>query len=269
MARINISMFIAVLSALISIVIADCTRASLLEASEHYLTAQSTGALQPLLTTDFSYIENNKTKDVRSSVLASPLAIAHNHTLLDALTCATYTELVITDPKKQYLIGTQIHYTPSTDGSLQISLIDAIVSTTGDWQFNATKSLSYIESENWAPLNASQKISRTALLAAADAYLDLWGNSKAAVPWGTPCDRMEGSSYTGKGTSTDSCNVGIPTGTVAPNTARRYVVDESMGYVSVLCIFQCMGNAPDSHEFRLVDGKLRYVHTMTVMRQTT
>jgi hypothetical protein len=79
---------------------------------------------------------------------------------------------------------------------------------------------------------------------------------------------MEGSSYTGKGTSTDSCNVGIPSGKEPENTDRRYVIDESMGSASVLCVFQTMSNAPDSHEIRLEGGKLRYVHTMTVMRSS-
>ena len=96
----------------------------------------------------------------------------------------------------------------------------------------------------------------------------LWSQNatKPTVPWGVPCDRMEGSSYTGKGTSTDSCNVGIPAGKEAPNIDRRYVIDESIGSVSVLCVFQTMANAPDSHEFRLESGKLRYVHTMTVFK---
>jgi hypothetical protein len=70
----------------------------------------------------------------------------------------------------------------------------------------------------------------------------------------------------GKGTPTDSCNVGIPTGSSAPNIDRRYVVDEVNGCASVLCTFQIMKNAPDSHEFRLENGKLRYVHTMTIYK---
>jgi hypothetical protein len=79
---------------------------------------------------------------------------------------------------------------------------------------------------------------------------------------------MEGSAYTGKGTSTDSCNVGIPAGKEPPNIDRRYVINESMGSVSVLCVFQTMANAPDSHEFRLQGGKIRYVHTMTVFKSS-
>jgi hypothetical protein len=74
---------------------------------------------------------------------------------------------------------------------------------------------------------------------------------------------MEGSSHTGSGKSTDSCNVVIPSGSEPPNTDRRYVIDEAMGSVNVLWVFQTMANAPDSHELRLEGGRLRYVHTMT------
>lgn len=101
---------------------------------------------------------------------------------------------------------------------------------------------------------------------AIDAYLDLWGNSSAAVPWGTPCRRMEGSAYTGSGKPDDSCNVGIPGGSQPPVTNRRYVIDEQYGSANVLRDFGAMkSGAPDSHEIRLENGKLRYVHTMTVM----
>src|ERR1035438_9515427 len=71
-------------------------------------------------------------------------------------------------------------------------------------------------------------------------------------------DRMGGSAYIGKGTDMDSCSVGIPSGNEPPNTDRRYVIVESVGLVSVLCVFQTMANEADSHEFRLNSGKLRY-----------
>lgn len=80
---------------------------------------------------------------------------------------------------------------------------------------------------------------------------------------------MEGSVYTGKGTSTDSCNVGVPAGNEPSNIDRRYVIDERMGSVSMLCVFQTMANAPDSHEFRLEGGKIRYVHTTTMFKSST
>ncbi len=45
--------------------------------------------------------------------------------------------------------------------------------------------------------------------------------------------------------------------------SRRYVIDESVGAVSVMMLLSGFGNAPDSHLFRLEGGKLHRVHTMT------
>ncbi|RDL38143.1 uncharacterized protein BP5553_05576 [Venustampulla echinocandica] len=193
------------------------------------------------------------------------MKIDHNRTILDTTACATYTELIITDSTKPYVIGTQIHHNSTADGILKVVLVDTIASGTGDWLFNATQTLQYVLQESWATIPQEKRDSRETLQAVGDAYLDLWGNPDAPVPWGTPCRRLEGSSYTGKGLPTDSCNVGIPGGTQPPNTDRRYVIDETVGSVDVLCTFGTMRDAPDSHELRLEGGKLRFVYTMTVM----
>ena len=99
--------------------------------------------------------------------------------------------------------------------------------------------------------------------AAADAYLDIFNNKKVVVPWGTPCARLEGGSYTGKGLPTDSCNVGIPSSEDLTN--RRYVIDETVGAVDVFLNFGGATGLPDSHQFRIESEKIRYVHTLTVM----
>ena len=54
---------------------------------------------------------------------------------------------------------------------------------------------------------------------------------------------------------------------------RRFVVDETIGSVVVFCTFGA-GNAnggsgaPDTHLFRVENGKLRYVHTLTHLLQS-
>jgi hypothetical protein len=80
------------------------------------------------------------------------------------------------------------------------------------------------------------------------------------VPWGTPCARLEGSAYTGKGLPTDSCNVGVPDN--IDMAERRYVIDPNFGAVAV---FLKMGpnKRPDAHVFRIEDGKIRWIHTIT------
>ena len=45
---------------------------------------------------------------------------------------------------------------------------------------------------------------------------------------------------------------------------RSYVVDEEMGTVNIFLLFGNPPGAPDTHTFRLVNGKLRYIHTLTL-----
>ena len=93
--------------------------------------------------------------------------------------------------------------------------------------------------------------------------LDMFrGTSVDTVPWGNPCERVEG----GNMHITPDCIQGMPGhggmgGTVNINN-RRYAVDVDMGTVDIFCSFG--GSMPDSHLFRLIDGKIRLVHTLSV-----
>ncbi|KAF2794816.1 hypothetical protein K505DRAFT_349064 [Melanomma pulvis-pyrius CBS 109.77] len=242
----------------------DCDRTALSEAADAYVAAQTAGSLDSLqdrLSSNWTYQENNKIVTSQTSgVLRKPLKIDHRRTNYDLVACATYTELV--SASGPYVLGTQIRH----GADKKVISIDTIASTTNSWLFNATKTLEYVKQESWAPIPAAKRDARAVIQAAGDAYLDMWSSSTAdkLVPWGTPCVRLEGSAYTGKGSPDDSCKPGIPSNhNQAPNTHRRYVIDEEMGSVSIFCVWEHMMNAADSHEFRLEGGKLRYVHTMT------
>jgi hypothetical protein len=77
--------------------------------------------------------------------------------------------------------------------------------------------------------------------------------------------------HTGKGVPEDTCEVGVPSGVNIAN--RRFIVDETIGSVVVFCTFGAGSptggsGAPDTHLFRLENGKLRYVHTLTHLLQS-
>jgi hypothetical protein len=243
----------------------ECDREALKAAADAYVAAQGAGSLSALTTlagSEWTYVENNVEMSPTKSVLTKALKIESRRTNFDMVSCATYTELIA--PTGPFVIGTQIHHDPA---NMAVKLIDTIASTTNSWVFDAAKTLSYVKGEDWFVIPEGKRDSREAIKAAGDAYMDLWSDATAEsrVPWGTPCTRLEGSAYTGKGLPTDSCKPGIPSNhNQAPNSHRRYVIDESMGSVSILCVWEHMMNAADSHEFRLEGGKLRYVHTMTV-----
>ena len=243
---------------------ADCTRDSLKTATETYMSAQTAGkpdGVVSLAAAGLNYTEDSLPHDIKTGVLTMPLRIDHNRSLLDTTQCATYTELIVTDPAHPRVIGTQMRFDKG-----KLVKMESLVTQAGDWAFNASGTLFYAAREDgkWGVIPEAERDSRAVIQAAADAYLDLFNNKSVTVPWGTPCDRLEGSMYTGNGSATDSCNVGVPSGVVISN--RKYVIDETVGAVDALVTFQ---TRPDSHEFRVEKGRIRFVHTLTIMRNLT
>ncbi|KAI1342175.1 hypothetical protein F5Y15DRAFT_333832 [Xylariaceae sp. FL0016] len=236
---------------------AQCSREILVAATDKLLEAQIAGKPDTLGSLDgVGYLEQFKTADVKTGILATAVKLDFNRSLHDATQCSTYTEMISATGEHPYVIGTQMHLT--TDG--KIANLSTLVTDKGDWLFNATGTYYWASREKWDPIPEDQRDSRAVIQAAADAYADIFNNKTVKVPWGTPCARLEGGSYTGNGSANDRCDVGIPNGVQLKN--RRYVIDETLGAVDVFIDF---ATVPDSHEFRVEKGKIRYVHTITVM----
>ena len=242
-----------------------CTREILRERAQQYLAAEADGQVimhvKPMGEW-VSYYENGELSSMTfGGVIASPQKVDWHRSFYDPVTCTAFVESVITDPKHPYVIGTSIRASGAPgSGAGTVSRFDAVVTDKDDWLFDASKTLYYARREDWSEIPAARRATREQLKAAADAYLDYFKNKSVAVPWGTPCDRLEGSVYTGKGDGTDSCNVGVPSNIDMDD--RTYVIDPVVGAVAV---FLKMGpnKRPDVHVFRVEDGKLRYVHTIT------
>ena len=240
---------------------ADCPRDKLLAAADAYVAAQASGQLADLqklfASSNFSYQENNRPHDIKTGVLTQALKVDYHRSTADTVACASYTELIATTPKA-YVIGTQIRHNPA---DLSVTLVDTIAATAPALFFNASQTLEYVQKESWPPLEEGKRPSRAVLQGAIDGYLDLWSNATAfnSIPWGEPCERIEGSRYV------SPCTEGTPrSGGMTANSMRRYVIDEVMGSASVLCSFTSVGDIPDVHEIRIENGKTRYVHTITL-----
>jgi hypothetical protein len=109
---------------------AACTLDNLQDAANAYLSPVTAGAPAAALA-KATYQENNNAVDITKGLLSQAMKIDHNKTLFDTTLCATYHELIITNPKAPYVIGTQVHL----DSNNSIALVDTIASSTGDWQF--------------------------------------------------------------------------------------------------------------------------------------
>jgi hypothetical protein len=241
---------------------ASCTRHELKAAAESYISAQEKGDPNLMaLASPVKYIENWKEMDLKDGIVSSPQKIDFHRNLLDTDQCETFTEVIITDPKHPYVIGTRL----TLDGG-KVATVESLVTDKGDWLFNAAGTLKYSSAEDWGVIPPDKRADRKTLIAAANAYFDLFNDKTVKVPWGHPCDRLEGGIYTGKGTPNDSCNVGVPSGVKLVD--RRFVVDPDIGAVDGFINFGGGDKGlPDSHLFRVVGGKIRYVHTITVCLQ--
>ena len=245
----------------------SCSRDGLQRAVDLYITAQTKGDTSVLpLPMGLGYFENHVAADINTGLIKTAMKIDHQRSLLDTSTCQTFTEVIVTDKEKPYVLGTRLRVNRD-----KIAEIEILWTTTGYWLFNADNYLKYATAEKWDAVPASQRDTRSTLVAAANAYLDAFlEGKKDLVPWGYPCNRTEGGAHTGTGSPTDSCDVGVPSGVNIAN--RRFVVDEEIGAVQVFCTFGA-GNAnggsgaPDSHLFRVENGKLHYVHTLTHLLQ--
>ena len=234
-----------------------CTRDGLQAATNLYIGAQGKGDPSGMpLANGLAYIENMQVVDIKSGIIQRPLKIDFHRTLIDPATCQTFTEVIVTDKSHPYVIGTRLRINHD-----KIAEIESMVTQQGDWLFNADNYYKWSPGEDWGVIAPGQRDSRDTMVAAANAYLDAFLEKKLdLVPWGYPCNRTEGGIHTGKGDPQDSCQVGVPAGVNI--VARRFVVDDTIGAVVAFCTFG-VGGLPDSHLFRVENGKLRYVHTLT------
>jgi len=233
-----------------------CDRAMLQGVADKYIQAQQEGVPLYIPMGNWTvYRENFQPSTLSRGVISTALPISWHLALLDTEQCRVFLEMVSHEAEHPHVIAVQFGVRGGNANN-----IEAIVTDHDDWLFDAAKTYEYARREDWSEIPADRRNTREELIAAADAYLDLFSDKSVEVPWGTPCARLEGSAYTAKGTPEDSCNVGVPENIEMKD--RSYVVDETIGAVAV---FLKMGpnERPDSHLFRLEDGKIRYIHTVT------
>ena len=234
----------------------NCTRADLKAAVDGYLAAQRGGNPSPLpLTAAAKYIENTVGTTLDKSIVKSALKIDFNRSIFDATICDAFTEVIVTDKTHPYVLGVRTKVV-----NKRIAELETLVTDADDWLFNADNYLKYSPSENWGEIPVASRDTRQTLIAGANAYFDVMDDNNAKVPWGTPCNRLEGGIRTGRGEPDDSCNVGVPSGMKLTN--RRFIADPELG--AVVGFMRWPSGVPDSHLFRVENGKLRFVHSLTV-----
>lgn len=247
---------------------AECSRGMLRKLTDTYVKAQSAGrpAMLPLAK-GASYAENDQAMDIGKGVLAGALKVDFTRSFHDTTQCAAFTELVAATDPHPYVIHTRMEITKGG----KVSKIESVVTDKGDWMFGAAEHLAVTRTQNWGEIPKDRRDTRAVLQAAADAYLDNWGDPTLPVPHGTPCARLEGRINTGsRNPEGNTCDMGAFPQKLKVGH-RRYVIDETIGAVSIFHNFPWLDaglpvdpGTPASQMFRIEGGKTRYIHEVTV-----
>lgn len=235
-----------------------CDRAQLQNLADMYVQAQRTGeGFRVPMGEWVQYRENYRLSSMTyGGVLSRPHNVDWYRALLDTQTCNIFVTLIITNPESPWVLGTKI----STRGGL-VNRYDVVTTTRGDWLFDAARTLEHARAEDWSEIPEARRNSRAELIAVANAYLDRFNDTSVEVPWADECARLEGGLYTARADDPMTCDVGIPQGIQL--VERDYIVDEVLGAVAVRLRFGGPEGLPDVHIFRIEDGRIRFIHTIT------
>ena len=136
---------------------AECSRKSLEKVSDAYIKAQEAGDAKKLpLAAGASYAENDKTLDVGSGVLASPLKVDFTRSFYDTTQCIAFTELVAATDPHPHVILTRME----TNKKGKVSKVESVVTHEGDWMFGATQYLGFTQGEHWDEIPKDKRDTR-------------------------------------------------------------------------------------------------------------
>jgi hypothetical protein len=125
------SILLACLSLLVT-ASADCSREFLKNATDALLAAQSghRSSFAPAIAANFTYTENDIPGNIATGILSENLKIDHNLSIYDTTACSTFTEIIVTNPAKPYVITARMLFNNS-----RVTAMETIVTTNGDWAF--------------------------------------------------------------------------------------------------------------------------------------
>lgn len=228
----------------------ECSREALQAAVDSYIEAQTTGDRSGLnFGHGYTYRENLAPTAIASGFVNQPQTIDFTNTILDEQQCEAFTEAVTLNPEHPYVLGANLKL--GADGL--ISELGVIVTDDDDWLFSAERFYNGVKDEDWGEIPEERQDTRETMIAAARAYLAMFTDENANPPWAEQCHRQEGGMRTQGSCQSDPLGVTFPD--------PHFIVDTTKGAVAVLVMFN--GTRPDSHLFRLNDGGIRFIHTIT------
>ena len=132
------------------------------------MAAQKSGDISALpLDPKAHFLQDMTTVDKAKGMWNTKLPVADAISFHDPVRCKTFTQIIVNDGGKPYVIGTRLYMNQG-----KILRVDRLVTKPGDWLFNAKTYLKYTSAENSQPLPPAQRTPPAEMIRGANAYLD-------------------------------------------------------------------------------------------------
>lgn len=259
-ARPRIAVGVAIcLSALLShTASAQCTRENLSSLIDDFLAAISANDPARLsLADDVKYTENGRIMNPGDGFWKTAGEVTFSRSAIDVEECGTLTQAVIEESGAEAPVVYGVRLRLNDNGDLKD--IESYIARSTEF-FHNPEGVPEEDGDDWAALiEPSERQSREVMIAAADAYFDMFFDPQGTeVPFATPCNRWENGTRTTRG---DCSNMG-PAGVGGMEmTHRRYpIVDLEAGIVVGFVLFA--DSLLDLHMFKMRDGLITQIQSV-------
>lgn len=246
------------LSALSQTANAECTRESLSGLIDGFMTAVSANdPAQLSVASDVKYTENGRIMNLGEGFWQTAGEVTFSRSAIDVEQCGTLTQAVIEEEGVDVptIYGVRLRVNDGGD----LTDIESYIARSTEF-FHNPAGVPEEDGDDWeALIEPSERSSRDVMVAAADAYFDMFFDPQGTeVPFATPCDRWENGTRTTRG---DCSNMG-PAGVGGMEmTHRRYpIVDLEAGIVVGFVLFA--DSLLDLHMFKMRDGLITQIQSV-------
>jgi hypothetical protein len=256
--RISLSIAVCLAACLSPAVEAQCTRQDLSTLIEDFLAALSAKDPDQLrFANDAKYTENGRIMNLGDGIWQSAGEVTFSRSALDAEQCGTLTQALIDEDG--YATPTIYGVRLRVNENAQLTDIEAYIARSTEFAYNPD-GVPAEDGDDWeALLDPGERSSRDVLVAAANAYFDMFFDPQGTeVPFAIPCNRWEN----GTRTTRDDCSNMGPAGAGGMQmTHRRFpVVDLEAGIVVGFVLFA--DSLLDFHMFKVRDDLITQIQSV-------
>lgn len=237
-------------------------RKMLLDLTDKYFeTILSHDSTRLQYTSDIRYTENGSELKIGEGIWKTAGKILLRRTFADTRTFSTHTEAIIEENDYQIIYAGRLRFDCG-----KICEIENIIARPGDFGFHP-KGILETKDQDWEGiLHAGQRISRLAMVAAANDYFDMFAHEpEVCAPFNEICDRWENGTMTTVKSDTFPWPEGMTEHNGSPkglpiynHRPRRFLVDVETGCVAAYMHFA--NSLPDVHMFKIINGKIVLIH---------